>query len=254
MCAIWQHQPDPVTDPYDFEKLITIVMMAVQFHCHSDTCKKGPRGQYQCRLLFGRVPAPRTRPIELMLDPIQQQILGDGEAPTDAQAAWLSIVRTSNTNRDIALNHTLRVEEQVSEFTREQPNRERSAMPRNDPRNIYWETWRPLFSGHDIFVNSELHPSLQDALPQDVIDKILQLTPAQRIKFVELIAKRNCYCVECSTTGSACLCCNLNASLLGAYYEQARAIVYYLIQYIFKDAVPLVHAVVLAAASQRHID
>jgi len=53
LCAIWQHQPDPVNVPLDFEKLITIVMMAVQFHCHSDTCKKGPRGQYQCRLLFG---------------------------------------------------------------------------------------------------------------------------------------------------------------------------------------------------------
>jgi hypothetical protein len=48
LCAIWQHQPDPLDAPDDFEKLITIVMMAVQFHCHSDTCKKGPRGQYQC--------------------------------------------------------------------------------------------------------------------------------------------------------------------------------------------------------------
>ena len=66
--------------------------------------------QYQCQLFFGCVPAPRTRAIELILDPIEQQILGYGEAPTDVQEAWLSIVRTSNTNRDIALNHTLRVE------------------------------------------------------------------------------------------------------------------------------------------------
>ena len=35
LCAIWQHQTDPVNVPDDFEKLITIVMMAVQFHCHS---------------------------------------------------------------------------------------------------------------------------------------------------------------------------------------------------------------------------
>ena len=86
LCAIWQHQPDPLDAPEDFEKLITIVMMAVQFHCHSDTCKKGPRGQYQCRLLFGRVHAEHTRPTELILDPIEQPILGDGEAITDAQA------------------------------------------------------------------------------------------------------------------------------------------------------------------------
>ena len=85
-------------------------MMAVQFHCHSDTCKKGPRGQYQCRLLFGQVLAPRTRAIELILNPIEQQILGDGEAPNNIHAAWLSIVRASNTNRDIALNNTLHVQ------------------------------------------------------------------------------------------------------------------------------------------------
>ena len=29
LCAIWQHQPDPVPDDNDFEKLVTIVMMAV---------------------------------------------------------------------------------------------------------------------------------------------------------------------------------------------------------------------------------
>jgi hypothetical protein len=104
-----------------------------------------------------------------------------------------------------------------------------------------------------IFLNNELHPDLQNILPQDVIDKMLQFTPAQRIKFVEMIAKRNCYCVECSPTASACLCCNSNASLLGAS-GQARATLYYLIQYIFKDAVPLVHAVALAAAARRHID
>ena len=46
-------------------------------------------------------------------------------------------------------------------------------MPRNDPRNIYWETRRPLLSGDNIFVNNELHPDLQIALPQDVIDKIV---------------------------------------------------------------------------------
>ena len=257
LCAIWQHQPDPVNGSDDgsddFKKLIAIVMMAVQFHCHSDTCKKGPRGQYQCRLNFGRVHAEHTRPIELILDPIEQEILGDGDALTGAQAAWLEIIRTSNTNRDIALNHTLRVEEQVSEFTREQPNWERSVMPRNDPRNIYWETRRPLFSVDKIFLNNELHPDLQNILTQDVIDKMLQFTPAQRIKFVEMIAKRNCYCVECSPTASACLCCNSNASLLGAS-EQARATLYYLIQYIVKDAVPLVHAVALAAAARRHID
>ena len=121
-------------------------------------------------------------------------------------------------------------------------------MPRNEPRNIYWETWRPLFSGDDICVNNELHPSLQHALPQDVIDKIVRFTPAQWIKFVELVAKRNFYCVKCSPTGSACLCCNSNASLLGAA-KQARATLYYLIQYIVNDAVPLVHAVALAAVS-----
>ena len=97
----------------------------------------------------------------------------------------------SDTNRDIALNHTLHVQEQVLEFTREQPDWERSAMPRNDPRNIYWETMRPLFSCDDVFVNNELHPDLQAVLPQDVIDKILRFTPAQWVKFLELIAKCN---------------------------------------------------------------
>ena len=90
-----------------------------------------------------------------------------------------------------------------------------------------------------------MHPHLQAVLPQDVMDKILQFTPAQRIKFVDVITKRNCYCVECSPIGRACLFCNSNASLLGAS-EQARAILYYLIQYIVKDAVPLVIAVALA--------
>ena len=72
---------------------------------------------------------------------------------------------------------------------------------------------------------------------------------------MEVIAKRNCYCVKCNPTGSVCLCCNSNASLLGVS-EQARATLYYLIQYIVKDAVPLVlvHAVALATAASRHID
>ena len=126
-------------------------------------------------------------------------------------------------------------------------------MPKKYPCNIHWDTERPLLSFDDVFVKNELHPFLQDFLPQDGIDKILQFTPAQRIKFVEVITKRNCYCVECSPTGSACLCCNSNASLFGIS-EQAIATLYYLIQYIVNDAVPLVHAVALAAAARRHTD
>ena len=44
-CAIWQHQPDPVNEPLEVDKLVTIVLVAVRFHCHSDTCKKGCNGQ-----------------------------------------------------------------------------------------------------------------------------------------------------------------------------------------------------------------
>jgi hypothetical protein len=59
--------------------------------------------------------------------------------------------------------------------------------------------------------------------------------------------------LECSSTGSACLRCNSNAQILGAV-EQARGSVFYVIKYITKDAIPLVHVVSLAAAARRHID
>ncbi len=110
-----------------------------------------------------------------------------------------------------------------------------------------------MFEYSDIFINNDLHPDLLQILPQDVIQEICQFSPNQRNKFVEDDIKRNCYFVECSLTGSACLRCNSNAQILGAV-EQARGSILYVIKYITKDAIPLVHVVSLAAAARRHID
>ncbi len=126
-------------------------------------------------------------------------------------------------------------------------------MPKSNPCIIYWDTKRPLFQYSDIFLNNELHPDLLQILPQDVIQEINQFSTNERNRFVEDIIRRNCYFVECSQTGSACLRCNSNAQILGAV-EQARGSVFYVIKYITKDAIPLVHVVSLAAAARRHID
>jgi hypothetical protein len=66
------------------------------------------------------------------------------------------------------------VEENVSDWIREEPDWETSAMPKSDPRIIYWDTKRPLFQYSDIFLNDELHPDLLQILPQDVIQEINQ--------------------------------------------------------------------------------
>ncbi len=67
---------------------------------------------------------------------------------------------------------------------------------------------------------------------------------------MEDVIKQNCYFVECSPTGSACLRCNSNAQILGAV-EQERGSVFYVIKYITKDAIPLVHAVLLNPSFQK---
>ena len=115
-------------------------------------------------------------------------------------------------------------------------------MPKSNPRIIYWDTKQPLFDYSDIFINNDLHPHLLQILPQDVIERIHQFSPNQQNKFVEDVIKQNCYFVECSPTGSACLRCNSNAQILGAV-EQAQGSVFHVIKYITKDAIPLVHVV-----------
>jgi hypothetical protein len=51
--AVWQHHHDRINKAIDFDMLVTKVIVAVQFHSHSDTCKKGRNGQYKCQLCFG---------------------------------------------------------------------------------------------------------------------------------------------------------------------------------------------------------
>jgi hypothetical protein len=118
---------------------------------------------------------------------------------------------------------------------------------------MYWETRWPLFSVSDNFENNQLHPSLQDVLPNDVVETINSFNDMQRLKFINAITSRNCYLVEVSPVASACLHCNTNVSNLGAS-EQAQAVRFYLLKYITKDATPLAQAVAMAAAARQHID
>jgi len=189
-----------------------MVYIAVQIHSHSDTCKKGKNGRFHCRLLPDLTPS----------------------------------------DRNIDRTHNLHVEENMSDWITEEPDWETSAMPKSDPSIMYWDTKRPLFEYSDIFINNDLHPDLLQILPQYVIQEIRQFSPNERNKCVEDVIKRNCYFVECSSTGSACLRCNSNGQILGAV-EQARGSVFYVIKYITKDAIPLVHVVSLAAAAQEDI-
>ena len=160
LCPIWQPQSNPVHDSLVYDNLVTMVFIAVQIHSHSDTCKKGKNGRFHCRLLFGRVPANNTRPIELFLEPQNPD-----QPPSD-----MNIDRT----------HILNVEENISDWIREEPDWETSAMPKSDPRIIYWDTKRPLFEYSDIFINNDLHPDLLQILPQDVIQEIRQFSPNQK--------------------------------------------------------------------------
>jgi hypothetical protein len=91
-------------------------------------------------------------------------------------------------------------------------------------------------------------------LPDDVIETINSSNYTQRLKCIDAIKSCNCYLVEVSPVASACLRCNINASNLGAS-EQALAVLFYLLKYITKDAIPfLAQAVAMAAAARKHID
>ncbi len=69
LCPIWQPQSNPEHDSLVYDNLVTMVFIAVQINLHSDTCKKGKRGCFHFRLLFGRVPTNNTRAIKLFLEP-----------------------------------------------------------------------------------------------------------------------------------------------------------------------------------------
>ncbi len=79
-----------------------MIYIAVKIHSHSDTCKKGKNGRFHCCLLFGRVPANNTRPIELFLEPENPDL-----TPSD---------------RNIDRTHNLHVEENISDWIREEPD------------------------------------------------------------------------------------------------------------------------------------
>ncbi len=71
--------------------------------------------------------------------------------------------------------------------------------------------------------------------------------------FIDAIMSCNCYLVEVSPVGSACLHCNTNASNLGAS-EQAWVGLFYLLKFTTKDAMPFAQALAMATAARRHID
>ena len=85
---------------------------------------------------------------------------------------------------NIDRTHILNVEENISDWIREEPDWETSAMPKSDPRIIYWDTKRPLFEYSDIFINNDLNPDLLQILPQDVLQEIRQFSQNERNKFV----------------------------------------------------------------------
>jgi hypothetical protein len=108
----WKNNPNRINNAIEFDMLVTTVLTAVQFHSHSDTCKKGKNGRYKCRLCFGRVPAERTRPIELSLLP-----------------------RENNDNAREGPNertHALHVDSNITQWTRRQPDWETATLPELD--------------------------------------------------------------------------------------------------------------------------
>ena len=42
---VWQNHQDQINNAIEFNMLVTTVLIAVQYHSHSDTCKKGRNGQ-----------------------------------------------------------------------------------------------------------------------------------------------------------------------------------------------------------------
>jgi hypothetical protein len=108
----WKNNPNRINNAIEFDMLVTKVLTAVQFHSHSDTCKKGKNGRYKCRLCFGRVPAERTRPIELLLLP-----------------------RENNDNAREGPNectHALHVNSNITQWIRHQPDWETATLPELD--------------------------------------------------------------------------------------------------------------------------
>ncbi len=91
--------------------------------------------------------------------------------------------------------HTLHVKSNITPWTRPEPDWDTVTLLELDHQNIYWETRWPLFSVSDIFENNQLHPSLQDVLPNDVVEMINSFTDTQRLKFIDVITSRNCYLV-----------------------------------------------------------
>jgi hypothetical protein len=216
--------------------LVTTVPSAVQFHSLSDTCKKAKNGQYKCRCVL----VEYLRNAHNLLNYRCCHVRTMTTLVRDQMSALMLFMLIP-----ILLNG-----QGVSLIGRLPPCR-------NWIIETYTGRQHGLFSTHapcNIFDNNhQLHPNLQDVLPDDVVERINSFNDNQQSKFIDSIKSQNCYLVEFSPIGSVCLQCNTNTTTLGAS-EQARAVLFYLLKYITKDATPLAQAVAMAAAARCHID
>ena len=91
-----------------------------------------------------------------------------------------------------------------------------------------------------------------DNLPEDLKQRLRNLTPQQTIAMSKTLANRNGMVVEYNETMSALLGCNTNTSILGSDV-QAKAILCYLLKYICKPPVELNESLTLLHQAREDI-
>jgi len=126
--------------------------------------------------------------------------------------------------------------------------RDRSKLPIDPPdeRILAFQLKRP-----DIPLFGSWEEVMADArIDVKIRERMDNLAPSLRTKFLDCLAHRNCNMVETMPVVNAALGCNVCAYPLGCM-EQAKAVVYYLIDYIVKDPLELQAAVALIEKARK---
>jgi hypothetical protein len=210
-------------------------------HQHGDCCKKGKHGAKGCRLSFqrNRTPCMPTNKVDVVH--LQRDLTTDGEEPWTVKATrgpFNFIGSASGYKRNYSEQPLPIQPKQAFVYA---PQRHQLAMD----KDYYSLLNHASLCQEDCLstLPSEAAPYSKEQI-RDWLKVIDNLDAPTRDIVHGVLCNRNAAVVDFSPVATACLSCNTASYLLGGL-AQAKAILFYLIKYICKDAVALTQTLVV---------
>ena len=205
--------PDPVEDACGFKDRIEGNMLGSGLHRHTFTCHHGVAGSKRCRMCHPRRSTPVSGIVQL-----DELVDGHGNRTTVQMGE---------------------IEEKDHLLHRDRDLRQYPVNP-PDNRILAYELARP-----EVFTGDSFEDLLDDdSLPVELKVELEQLPWNAKQWLVECLKGRNGNVVEVIPLVSAALGCNTCSYPLGSM-EQAKAAMYYIVEYMVKDPIQVAAAVVL---------